>query len=105
MHLVPVREVVVGEGRSRDVGVGEEGRLWMEVEVEVLKKRRRRKKLVIEPFVVHTVSPTGYFSFLFSTYNFNEGQRKIWTIPKDFKESQSRSARQVFLRKAMQLQS
>lgn len=109
VHLVPVREVVVGEGRSRDVGVGEEGRLWMEVEVEVLKKRRRRKKLkqklVIEPFVVHTVSPTGYFSFLFSTYNFNEGQRKIWTISKDFKESQSRSARQVLLRKAMQLQS
>lgn len=35
-HLVPVGEVVVGEGRNRDVGVGEEGRLWMEVEVEVL---------------------------------------------------------------------
>lgn len=35
-HLVPVREVVVGEGRSCDVVVGEEVRLWMEVEVEVL---------------------------------------------------------------------
>lgn len=44
-HLAPVQEEGEEEGRSCDVGVGEEGRLWMEVEVEELKRRKRRESV------------------------------------------------------------